>query len=214
MTLLEPRPGRAEARPPRAAAQLKARSIDAQQHDFAAALAWARSSTQIEAAAMAITRSRRRFVLGAATSFTYASLLASKLSDALAKVTVVDGTIVRPLDILTDVRDSDTMIVFSLRRYRRYTIDSAVPFVRAGGSLVLITDSEDCPLMSYATEAVVMPASEAIPDEPGTVEVSATVVALVIDLLAGLAAASAKGAGRRVAARDRLASELGLFVDP
>lgn len=43
---------------------------------------------------------------------------------------------------------------------------------------------------------------------------SPAVVAMVIDILTALSSASAKGAGRRLADRERLASELGLYLLP
>ena len=85
---------------------------------------------------------------------------------------------------------------------------------------MLITDSESNPLAERATEVIVIG-----PDDtagyrtstdrapPETPEVSPPVVALVIDLLATLSTASAKGANRRFAERQRLASELGLYRD-
>ncbi len=202
---------------PRSATLLKTRLLDAHRDEFAAGLRWAADDPSLEAAAATITAARRRFVLGAATSFTYASLLAAKLSAALAKVTLVDGTIVRPLDILTDVHDSDVMIAISLRPYRRYTLESAVPFVQAGGSLVVITDAPTAPLVEWADEAVVIgPVPERTdvsarlhPETPG---VSPAVVGLVIDILTALSSASAKGAQRRLAERERLAGELGLYL--
>ena len=65
---------------PRSATVLKTRLLDAHSDEFAAALAWAAEDPSLEAAAARVTAARRRFVLGAATSFTYASLLAAKLS--------------------------------------------------------------------------------------------------------------------------------------
>ena len=210
------------SRAPRSATILKSRLIDAHREEFEAGLEWAMTDPIIEAAAARITGARRRFVLGAATSFTYASLLAAKLSNSLAQVTLVDGTIVRPLDILSDVRASDVMIVISLRRYRGYTIDTAIPFADAGGSIVLITDSENNPLRDRASEVIVIGPEDTaglahVDDDlsmhPETPEVSPPVVAMVIDLLATLSSASAKGANRRFAERQRLASELGLYRD-
>lgn len=202
-----------EVRVSRAAAQLKTRLIEQHRAEFDRALAWAASDPAIEAAAATITAARRRFVLGAAISFTHASLLAARLSAALGQVTLIDGTIVRPLDILSDVRDSDVLIAISLRRYRRYTVDSAVPFVRAGGRLVLITDGPGSPLQPLADVAVsIADVGERGPR--GTHEPSPAVVGLVLDLLAALSVASAKGGARRMAERDRLADELGLHVDP
>ena len=215
------------SRAPRSASVLKSRLVAANRAEFEAGLAWAGSDPSIEAAAARITGARRRFVLGAGIGFTYASLLAGKLNASLAQVTVVDGTIVRPLDILSDVRETDVLIAISLRRFRRYTIDNAMPFAQAGGSLVVITDSARNPLIPHATEAVVIdtaahrgeagttsgsvhPDLAMHPDTPG---VSPTVVSLVIDLIATLSTASAKGAGRRFAERERLGSELGLYRD-
>ncbi|WP_028472835.1 SIS domain-containing protein [Nocardioides alkalitolerans] len=206
-------------RAPRAASRLKARLVEAHRDEFAAGLAWASADPAVEAAAAEITRARRRFVLGAATSFTYASLLAAKLSNAVAQVTLIDGTIVRPLDVLADVRSSDVLVAFSLRRYRRYTLDTAIPFAQAGGALVVITDDPESPLVAHATEAVVLPPPPVValpPDvglHPETPGASPAVVALVIDLLSTLSSASAKGAGRRLAERERLAGELGLYRD-
>lgn len=80
---------------PRSSTVLKARLLDAHRAELTAGLAWAADDPSLEAAAARITAARRRFVLGAATSFTYASLLAAKLSATLAKVTLIDGTIVR-----------------------------------------------------------------------------------------------------------------------
>lgn len=217
--MVENRPA---SRAPRSASVLKSRLIAANRAEFEAGLSWAGGEESIEAAAARITGARRRFVLGAGTGFTYASLLAGKLNASLAQVTVVDGTIVRPLDILSDVRETDVLIAISLRRFRGYTIDHALPFAQAGGSLVVITDEIGNPLIPVATEAVVIdtaahPRSGSThPDlvmHPETPGVSPTVVSLVIDLIATLSSASAKGAGRRFAERERLGSELGLYRD-
>ena len=206
-----------EAVRPRSATLLKQRLLEVHRAETSAGLAWAAADPALESAAAMITGARRRFVVGAATSFTYASLLAAKLSAALAKVTLIDGTIVRPLDILSDVHDSDVLIAISLCPYRRYTLEVAEPFVRAGGSLVAITDAADAPLISCADTSIVLgarPEGSAVerlhPESPAA---SPVVVALVIDILTALSSASAKGAGRRMADRERLATELGLYLD-
>lgn len=209
----------AETLSPRSSTLLKHRLLEAHRAEFDAGLARVAADPSLESAAAVITRARRRFVIGAATSFTYASLLAAKMSAALAKVTLVDGTIVRPLEILSDVHDSDVLIAVSLRPYRRYTIDAAVPFVQAGGSLVVITDAPDAPLAPYARQVVNVADEPASSDDadrlhPETPAVSPAVVAMVIDILTALSSASAKGAGRRLADRERLASELGLYLAP
>ncbi|MDX6278837.1 MAG: hypothetical protein QOJ72_2965 [Nocardioidaceae bacterium] len=191
----------------RSASVLKKSVIDREHQQFDRTVAWARDDASLERVAARVVSARRRFVLGAARSFTYASLLAADLSSSLANVTLIDGTIVRPLDVLTDVRDSDVMIAFSLARYRRYTVDFATPFAEAGGTLVLITDSPGAPLVQHATESIII-------DTTGdSAEHSPMAVALVIHVLATLTTASAKGAVRRQLERDRLADTLGLYID-
>lgn len=203
---------------PRSSTLLKSKLLEVHRAEFASGIRWAAEDPSLESAAARITAARRRFVLGAATSFTYASLLAAKMSAALAKVTLIDGTIVRPLDVLSDVHSSDVMIAISLRPYRRYTLDTAAPFVEAGGALVVITDGPDAPLVPFASDAVMIGevadrsalSDRLHPESPGA---SPVVVALVIDILTALSSASAKGAGRRLAERERLGVELGLYLD-
>jgi len=132
-------------------------------------------------------------------------------------LSLVDGTIVRPLEILSDVHDSDVLIAISLQPYRRYTVELAAPFVEAGGSLVLVTDRASAPLVPYAAEAVVIAARPPATDvsdrlHPQTSAASPAAVGLVIDILTALSSASAKGAQRRLAERERLAVELGLYL--
>lgn len=190
----------------RSASVLKHRLLEQERKQFDESLAWAKSDGALERAAALIVSARRRFLIGASKSFTYASLLAADLSYGLANVTLIDGTIVRPLDVLSDVRTSDVMIAVSLQRYRKYTIDSVVPFAQAGGSLVLITDAPDAPLTPYANETIVLARAE--DGHPS----SSIGIALTLHILATLTTASAKGAGRRAVERERLAETLGVYV--
>lgn len=192
----------------RSASVLKQHVLEEERRQFEHTLAWAKDDAAIERTAALVVSARRKFVLGAAKSFTYASLLAADLSASLANVTLIDGTIVKPLDVLSDVRDSDVLIAISLARYRAYTVDFAVPFAEAGGTLVLITDSADAPLVRHATESIVIAQN---PDSNR--EISPVSVALVIHALARLTTASSKGAARRQSERDRLAESLGLYLD-
>ena len=191
----------------RSASVLKQQVLEQERQHFDRTLVWAKDDAALERVAALVVSARRRFVLGAARSFTYASLLAADLSASLANVTLIDGTIVRPLDVLSDVRDSDVMIAVSFARYRKYTVDFAAPFAEAGGTLVVITDSPDAPLVSHATESIIVDAANGAPAD------SPVAVALVIHVLATLTTASAKGAGRRQLERDRLADTLGLYMD-
>ena len=197
---------------PRSSTMLKTRLLQAHQDEIAAGLAWAASDSSIEAAAARVTAARRRFILGAETSFAYATLLAMKLNVALAKVILIDGTLVSPLDILSDVHDSDVMIALSLSPYHRTTVETATEFAQAGGALVVITDSPTAPLVSWAHEAVVIAPSPQRPEPPDwlhpeTPAVSPATMGLLIDILAALCSASAKGGDRRVAERRRLAEK-------
>jgi DNA-binding MurR/RpiR family transcriptional regulator len=191
----------------RSAALLKRRLVEDQRRQLDAMLDWALTDPTLEEMAAAIVGARRRFIIGATKSFAYASLLALDLSASLANVHLVDGTIIRPIDVLSDVRSSDVMVAFSVQRYRKYTIDIAEAFRDAGGHLLAITDSPDAPLAKLGTDVVLVP-------PPGvSFDGSPSSLSLVISVIASLTAASAKGAGRRSAQRDHLGEVLDLYVE-
>lgn len=149
-------------------------------------------------AAGTIVAARRRFIIGGGRSFSYASLLAWDLSSGLSQVTLIDGTIVRPLDVLCETRPTDVLVVFSFRRYLQETFTIAEQFAAAGGQVIAITDSAEAPVGKIATQNVVVPTVSASHSD------SPTAVAAVVHLLSALTTASAKGARRRLAERDRL----------
>ena len=191
----------------RTSAEALARRLVGQQetHLTGALEAVAASGALLRAAALVVA-ARRRYVTGTAKSLAYATLLAADLSVGLSHVTLVDEAVVRGLDVLPEVGPADVLVAFSFRRYRRETVAFARAFVAAGGSLVAITDDEDAPLAAVATETIVVDTDSAsFADSP-------TAVVAVAHVLATLAAASAKGARRRIAARDRLAADLGLYL--
>lgn len=157
-------------------------------------------------AAALIVAARRRYITGTAKSFGYATLLAGDLAVGLSHVTLIDNATVPALDVLSEVRSSDVMVAYSFRRYRRETVALAREFVAAGGTLVAITDDAAAPLTEPAAEAVVVDThSASYADSP-------TAVVAVSHILATLAASSAKGARRRIAARDRLSRDLGIYL--
>ncbi|WP_262852815.1 MurR/RpiR family transcriptional regulator [Mumia quercus] len=196
------------ARPQRrSSALLKRRLIEDQRRQLDAMLDWALNDSGVEEMAAQIVGARRRFIIGATKSFAYASLLALDLSASLANVHLVDGTIIRPIDVLSDVRSSDVMVAFSIQRYRKYTIDIATTFQDAGGRLLVITDSPDAPLAHVGAEVVLVPPTGVEYDS------SPPSLSLLIGVIASLTAASAKGAGRRSAQRDHLGEVLDLYVD-
>lgn len=163
-------------------------------------------SGDVPRAAALILGARRRYIGGEGKGASYAHLLNADMSATLSNVFLVDGKGLSPLTVLTDVRASDVLIVFSLRRYRAETIRLGRLFSEAGGQLVVITDSEDAPLAPLATTLIrVHTGSASYADSP-------TAVAAVCHLLSTLTTASAKGARRRLSMRDQYAAELGLYT--
>ncbi|MHA6618604.1 MurR/RpiR family transcriptional regulator [Pseudonocardia sp. DLS-67] len=161
----------------------------------------------LEQAARRIVAAKRRFVTGGSKSWSYASLLATDLSASMANVTLIDGTVVRAVDVLSDVRPGDVLVAFSLRRYARSTIAVAEEFAAAGGAVVGVTDDARSAVARVSDVAVVVSTDSAsYADSP-------TAVAAVVHVLATLAAASAKGARRRLARRDVLTARLGVYAD-
>ncbi|TQM43440.1 MurR/RpiR family transcriptional regulator [Pseudonocardia cypriaca] len=161
----------------------------------------------LEQAARRIVAAKRRFVTGGSKSWSYASLLATDLSASMANVVLIDGTVVRAVDVLSDVRPGDVLVAFSLRRYARSTIAIAEEFAAAGGAVVGVTDDADSAVARVAGAAVVVSTDSAsYADSP-------TAVAAVVHILATLAAASAKGARRRLARRDALTARLGVYAE-
>ncbi|MEV6302813.1 SIS domain-containing protein [Actinoplanes sp. NPDC051861] len=191
----------------RSAQVLKQRVLDQQRSAFERAISWAAGQDAIERAAAMIVSARRRYLLGYGKSHSYASLLASDLSAGLSGVHLVDGSALRALDVLSDIRQGDLLVAVSLERYRRETVDIASAYARHGGELVLITDAEDAPLSAVATTRIV------IGSDTASYANSPTSVVLALHLLATLTIASSKGAGRRLRDRDALARELGLYTE-
>jgi DNA-binding MurR/RpiR family transcriptional regulator len=191
----------------RSSAALQRRLIEHQRESVTAALDGVLADEAIASAAARIVAARRRLVIGSGKSYAYASLLAFDLGVGLSQVTLIDGTVVRPVDLLTDVRSGDLMIACSLRRYRRDTVEIAREFTAAGGELVAITDAPDAPLAGFADQLIM------VGTESASYADSPTVVAAAVHILATLTTASAKGARRRLGERDRVQQELGLYLD-
>lgn len=188
-------------------AALQARIMEREARNLREAFDQLGAEGSVVRAASVIVAARRRFLAGAGKSFAYANLLAADLSAGLSQVTLVDGSTVRALDVLADVRGTDVLVAFSLRRYRRDTISLGTEFARRGGRLVVVTDDAGSPLCSAAAVSVVVPTGSAsFADSP-------TAVAAATHLLGTLTTASSKGARRRLAERDRISSALELYVD-
>lgn len=185
---------------------LQQRVIDKERDTLQIALDSVKEDSSAIVAAGIIVAARRRFVAGSGKSFAYATLLARDLSAGLAEVFLIDNIVIRSIEILRETKPTDVLVVFSFRRYRRDTIELCEQFIAAGGTIVAITDEKDSPVTKLATALIVVPTdSVSYADSP-------TAIAAIIHLLTTLSTASAKGAKRRVAERDRLSDELGIYL--
>lgn len=157
-------------------------------------------------AAGLVVAARRRFVTAAGKSYALAHLLATDLSVGLSQVQLVDAASGHGVSMITDVRDSDVLIAIGLRRYRAETAALARAFADRGGTVVAISDAADSPLASAAKVLITVPTTSASHVDSVTAVVSAS------HLLTTLAAASAKGARRRIADRELINDQLGLYT--
>ncbi|WP_105035392.1 MurR/RpiR family transcriptional regulator [Cryobacterium aureum] len=186
---------------------LQQRVIDNEKRMLEVALTHVQSDGSAIAVAGIIVAARRRFVIGTGKSFAYATLLARDLSGGLAQVYLIDETVNRSIDILSETKSTDVLIALSFRRYRRDTLELCRQFIAAGGIVVAITDESDSPITALATASICVPTdSVSSTDSP-------TAVAAVVHLVTTLCTASAKGAKRRLAARDDLSSQFNLYLE-
>ncbi|MGN6221215.1 MAG: MurR/RpiR family transcriptional regulator [Microbacterium sp.] len=184
---------------------LQARVIEAETRALARTFEELGRSGDVPRAAALILGARRRYITGRGKAAAYAELLGADLGATLSNVFLVDGRALTPLTVLTDVRASDVLVAFTMRRYREETVRFGELFHEAGGQLVLITDSADAPLTDIATTVIhVHTRSASYADSP-------TAVAAACHLLSTLTTASAKGARRRLTVRDELAAALHLY---
>lgn len=184
---------------------MQSRVIENEKRSLELSLDELAATGEVPRAAALILGSRRRYISGEGKSSAYAHLLNADLSTTLSNVFLIDGRGLSPLTVLTDVRASDVLVLFSMRRYRDETIRLGRLFHKAGGQLVVITDSDDTPLSGLASALIrVHTESASYADSP-------TAIAAVCHLLSTLTTASAKGARRRLADRDRYAAELALY---
>lgn len=186
---------------------LQQRVIDNEQRTLAAALEQVRADGSALALSGTVVAARRRFIAGSGKSFAYANLLSRDLSAGLSQVFLIDETVIRSIDILSETKSTDVLVAFSFRRYRRDTIDLARRFAQAGGTVVGITDDPASPINAIASDCIIVPTdSVSYADSP-------TAIAAVVHLVATLCTSSAKGAKRRLAERDRLSAEYGLYLE-
>lgn len=192
---------------PRASAKtLQARLIRKERENLERVFASFETEDSVARAAALIAGARRRFIVGHGRSAAFAHLLDLDLSHGVSQVSLIDGQSTRSIDVLTDVRGTDVLVAFSMRRYRRETAELVHAFAQRGGTVVAVTDSADSPLVEPASEVVIVPTDSA------SVTDSATGIAAVIHLLTALTTASAKGSRRRLTERESLIQEMGLYI--
>lgn len=187
------------------AAVLRDRALAKERELFASTVDALRQDPALLEAAGLIVGARRRYIAGDGKSRAYAALLTADLTAGMSNVYPVDNAAVTPLDVLADVRETDTLVCFSFGQYRRTTLQLAEGFVTAGGRLVVVTDGPASPLATL-TDTVIM-----VSTDSESYANSQTGVALVCHLLSTLTVASAKGAKRRLVLRDRIAGQLELY---
>ncbi|MGJ9373381.1 MurR/RpiR family transcriptional regulator [Nesterenkonia sp. CF4.4] len=192
---------------PRASAKtLQARLIRKERENLERVFASFETEDSVARAAALIAGARRRFIVGHGRSAAFAHLLDLDLSHGVSQVSLIDGHSTRSIDVLTDVRGTDVLVAFSMRRYRRETAELVHAFAQRGGTVVAVTDSAESPLVEPASEVVIVPTDSA------SVTDSATGIAAVIHLLTALTTASAKGSRRRLTDRESLIQEMGLYI--
>lgn len=193
--------------PDREARELLGRILDREQANLRRTLQDLQANGALELAADRITAARRRFVAGGLKSAAYATLLAADLTASMPHVQFVPDTAAAAVDLLADVRRSDVLVVFSLRRYSRRTVALAQGFHAAGGQVIAVTDDADGPVARHSDVAVVVATSSlSYADSP-------TAVAAVVHVLATLATAGAKGARRRLQRRSEVARALRIYEE-
>jgi DNA-binding MurR/RpiR family transcriptional regulator len=153
-------------------------------------------------AAIGLVAARRRTVIGVGRSHIHASLFEHSLRAALGGVALLGADPEESIDALADFGPSDALVAFSFRRYRGHTIAVARMAAEAGAHVVAITDRADSPITPFATTVIV------VPTEGGSHLDSPTSITLVAHVLSTLSAARAKGARRRLSAREVLEDQL------
>lgn len=201
-----PRDRMLRLRPNVSAEALQAHLVDAERASLESTFATLAADSSLSRAAALILASRRKYIAGAGKSAAYAALLNADLAATLPNVMLI-GAGLSATDVLSDVRSSDVCVVFSVRRYRAETVRLGRLFASSGGHLVVVTDDPRAPLASSASALILVDTGSAsYADSP-------TAMAAVCHLLSSLASASAKGARRRLANRDVVTAELGLYWD-
>jgi DNA-binding MurR/RpiR family transcriptional regulator len=184
------------------------RRIAAEEQDnLARTLSALLSNGALELAAGAILGARRRWVLGDLKSSGYASTFAAVLRTTLRDVSLIQPAAGAAVNAIIDAHPSDVLIAYNFRRYSRITLEVAREFHELGATVIALTDSYSSPISAYATHVLAVDTRSESPSN------SPTAVTATGHILAALAAAGAKGAGRRDRRRVELSDLLGCYAD-
>ena len=108
------------------------------------------------AAADLIASAKRVFCLGQRSSFAVAYIFHYVRSLFASNSVLVDGSGGGGIDVLRGIGDGDVLLVISVNRYVRHTIEAAKFAKDHGAHVVALTDSELSPLISLADEAILV----------------------------------------------------------
>ena len=185
------------------------RRIAAEEQDnLARTLGGFMSNGALELAATSILTARRRWVLGDLKSSGYASTLAAVLRTTLRDVSLIQPASGSAVNAIIDAHPNDVLIAYNFRRYSRTTLAVAREFHELGATVIALTDSYSRPIGAFATHVL------AVDTRSESHSHSPTAVTATGHILAALAAAGAKGAGRRDRRRVELSEKLGCYADP
>ncbi len=183
------------------------RIIERETSNVASTLRSLANNGSLALAAEMLVAGRRRYIIGERKSYAYAHLLGADLQSFLPSVTVLDGLVNRPMDVLVDATQRDVAVCFSVRRYSRGSVAAVHALRRAGTPVIGITDDAASPLANLVELPLIAEiGSESLVDSP-------TAIASVLHALATLAAVHARSARHRLTAREELASDLAVYSE-
>ena len=183
------------------------RIIERETSNVASTLRSLANNGSLALAAEMLVAGRRRYIVGERKSYAYAHLLGADLQSFLPAVTVLDGLVNRPMDVLVDATQRDVAVCFSVRRYSRGSVAAAKALRRAGMPVIGVTDDASSPFAELVELPLVAEiGSESLVDSP-------TAITSVLHALATLAAVRARSARQRLTAREELARDLGVYSE-
>ncbi|RAJ36834.1 DNA-binding MurR/RpiR family transcriptional regulator [Kitasatospora sp. SolWspMP-SS2h] len=186
---------------------LTRRMAEREAANVAATLDGAADDGTLDAAARSLLAARQRFVLGTGRSRGLAHLLAADLGSVLGRVVLLDGGTDRAVEALTDAGPRDVAVVYSVRRYDRWTLRAAQALRGRGVPLVAVVDGHGSPVAPLADRTLT-----AATGGPSFADSPTALVALGHALVTA-AAARSKGALRRLERREEADRLLGRLPD-